>query len=68
MSNLQPLGPILTAPPELDCAAPRLVIDAIAPAIDQGKFPVRRTLGETVTVTADIFSDGHGKLAADAGQ
>ena len=51
--------------PALDCEAPRLAIEAITPQVDDGKFPVRRTLGELVTIEADILADGHDKLAAD---
>ena len=34
------------------------------PEIDHGRFPARRVVGETVTVEADIFADGHDALAA----
>jgi starch synthase (maltosyl-transferring) len=42
----------------------RVVIEAVAPEIDAGRFPARRVTGETVTVEADIFADGHDTLAA----
>ncbi|HSS60665.1 MAG TPA: alpha-1,4-glucan--maltose-1-phosphate maltosyltransferase [Candidatus Limnocylindrales bacterium] len=42
----------------------RVVIEAVSPEIDGGRFPVRRVVGETVTVEADIFADGHDSLAA----
>jgi starch synthase (maltosyl-transferring) len=45
--------------------APRLAIERIRPAVDQGRFAVKRLVGEAVDVTADLFSDGHGVLAAD---
>ena len=45
-------------------AAPRVTIEAIEPAIDGGRFIVKRVVGERVTVEADIFADGHGKIAA----
>jgi len=45
-------------------AAPRIVIDAVAPSVDGGRFAVKRLVGETVTVEADIFMDGHDVLAA----
>ncbi len=48
-----------------DCAAPRLAIEAITPKVDDGQFPVRRIIGETVVVEADIIGDGHHKLAAE---
>src|SRR5205814_652713 len=34
------------------------------PEIDAGRFPAKRATGETVTVAADIFGDGHDVLAA----
>ncbi|WP_075216207.1 maltotransferase domain-containing protein [Mongoliimonas terrestris] len=45
-------------------AAPRFAIEAIAPSVDGGRFPVRRTVGEVVRVTCDLIGDGHDKLAA----
>jgi starch synthase (maltosyl-transferring) len=44
---------------------PRVVIDHIAPAVEGGRYPAKRVVGELITVEADIFSDGHGELAAD---
>jgi hypothetical protein len=35
------------------------------PEIDAGRFPAKRTAGEMVEVTADIFADGHDQVAAD---
>ena len=37
----------------------RVVIENVTPEIDAGLFPVKRTCGESVTVEADIFTDGH---------
>ena len=34
------------------------------PEIDGGRFPAKRVVGETVTVEADVFADGHDTLAA----
>ncbi len=45
-------------------APPRIQIVAPAPAIDGGRFPAKRTVGEAVRVGADIFSDGHDVLRA----
>ncbi|HKU99650.1 MAG TPA: alpha-1,4-glucan--maltose-1-phosphate maltosyltransferase [Vineibacter sp.] len=45
-------------------AAPRLAIEAITPAVDDGRFPVKRLVGDSVTVEADLIGDGHGILAA----
>jgi starch synthase (maltosyl-transferring) len=51
--------------PAVDPNAPRIAIEAITPKVDDGEFPVRRITGDTVTVAADILTDGHDKLAAD---
>src|SRR5262245_22645261 len=41
----------------------RVVIERVWPEIDAGRFPIKRTVGEQVTVTADVFADGHDVLA-----
>ena len=46
-----------------DRQIPRVIIESVRPAIDHGRFPIKRTVGETVTVTADIFADGHDAIA-----
>jgi starch synthase (maltosyl-transferring) len=48
-----------------DCAAPRIAIEAITPKVDDGEFPVRRVVGQTIPVAADILTDGHDNLAAE---
>jgi starch synthase (maltosyl-transferring) len=42
----------------------RVVIEGVRPEIDCGRFPIKRVVGETVVVEADIFTDGHDALAA----
>jgi len=42
----------------------RVIIEAVQPEIDGGRFPIKRTIGEEVTVEADIFADGHESLTA----
>jgi starch synthase (maltosyl-transferring) len=44
---------------------PRLVIDHVTPRVDGGDYPVRRVVGERVTVEADVFADGHCTLAVE---
>src|SRR3569833_4333858 len=41
----------------------RAVIEAVAPEIDGGRFPIKRTIGEEVKVEADAFTDGHAVIA-----
>jgi starch synthase (maltosyl-transferring) len=45
-------------------APPRVLIERVAPEIDGGRFPIKRVVGATVTVAADIFAEGHDRLAA----
>jgi starch synthase (maltosyl-transferring) len=40
----------------------RVVIEAVEPEIDGGRFPVKRVCGESVVVEADVFADGHDQL------
>jgi starch synthase (maltosyl-transferring) len=42
----------------------RVVIEQVQPSVDGGRFPVKRTQGEWVSVSADIYTDGHDTLAA----
>ena len=41
-----------------------VVIERVEPAIDCGRYPVKREVGDVLTVSADIFREGHDKLAA----
>ncbi|WP_019143003.1 maltotransferase domain-containing protein [Noviherbaspirillum massiliense] len=63
------LAPILTPLPQDDDAIiaaarmPRIAIEAVTPSADEGRFPVKRIIGDVVQVEADVFIDGHDKLA-----
>jgi starch synthase (maltosyl-transferring) len=37
----------------------RAVIEDVAPAVDGGRFAIKRVVGEAVEVEADCFADGH---------
>jgi starch synthase (maltosyl-transferring) len=37
----------------------RVVIENVRPEVDHGRFPVKRAVGEEITVEADAFADGH---------
>jgi starch synthase (maltosyl-transferring) len=43
----------------------RVVIEDVRPKVDDGRHPVKRTPGEPVLVSADIFADGHDLIRAD---
>jgi starch synthase (maltosyl-transferring) len=42
----------------------RVIIEEIKPQVDCGRYPARRILGDTVDISAAIFSDGHDHVAA----
>jgi starch synthase (maltosyl-transferring) len=42
----------------------RVTIERVAPEIDFGSYPIKRTVGESIVVEADIFTDGHDALYA----
>src|SRR5262245_19919551 len=42
----------------------RFRIEDVYPRVDGGRFPVKRIVGETVEVWADVFRDGHDVAAA----
>jgi starch synthase (maltosyl-transferring) len=42
----------------------RVVIEKVLPEVDGGRFPITRTPGELVSVSADIVSDGHDVIGA----
>ncbi|HUG13408.1 MAG TPA: alpha-1,4-glucan--maltose-1-phosphate maltosyltransferase [Thermomicrobiales bacterium] len=37
----------------------RVVIEGVSPEIDGGQFAIKRVVGESVVVEADIYTDGH---------
>ena len=42
----------------------RVIIEGLEPEIDGGRFPIKRVIGESVVVEADIFADGHDAISA----
>jgi starch synthase (maltosyl-transferring) len=53
------------SPPGLPDAPPSsIVIERVAPELDCGRYPVKREVGDTLEVSADIFREGHDHLAA----
>lgn len=68
--RLQPQPPIVTAvtrnkrSAQAATRAPRIAIEAVTPAVDNGRFPVKSVVGDRLVVEADILMDGHDHLAA----
>ncbi len=42
----------------------RVIIENVQPQVDGGLYPAKRTIGERVDVSADIFADGHDHIRA----
>jgi starch synthase (maltosyl-transferring) len=40
----------------------RVVVEGVRPEIDCGRFVIKRVVGETVVVEADVFADGHDQV------
>ncbi len=49
---------------KLAAKAPRIAIENISPCVDQGRFLVKRCVGDTLVVEADLFGEGHDRIAA----
>ncbi|WP_442866986.1 maltotransferase domain-containing protein [Acidovorax sp. GBBC 3334] len=47
------------AMPSGDAGRARAMIDAVLPAVDGGRFAVKRVAGEPVRITAHCYTDGH---------
>jgi starch synthase (maltosyl-transferring) len=69
--SLRPADPVKLPTPQSKRQAsaaartPRVTIAHLSPAVEGGAYPAKRVVGERIAVEADIFSDGHGELAAD---
>ena len=54
----------LSLDPATAAQTPRIAIESVTPAVDNGQFAAKGIAGRVVEVTAKIFADGHDKLAA----
>ena len=50
-------------PAAVDAGRRRVVIEALRPEIDGGRFAIKRCRGDTVVVEADAYCDGHDRIA-----
>ncbi|HEY1479015.1 MAG TPA: alpha-1,4-glucan--maltose-1-phosphate maltosyltransferase [Gaiellales bacterium] len=62
-----PARPAAALPDAPEPTAPagreRVVIEDVTPNVDGGRFPIKRTVGERVSVRANAFADGHDLVA-----
>ncbi len=53
-----------SAPPQPHAPPPvRVVIESVSPVVDAGRFAAKRIVGDRVAVEADVFAEGHDKVA-----
>jgi len=45
--------------------SPRIALERLSPSIDGGCFPIKRVIGERITVDVDVITDGHDIVAAE---
>ncbi len=48
----------------LELARTRIVIEQVYPELDGGRHAIKRVVGDVIEVEADVFGDGHDKIAA----
>src|SRR6188508_1863614 len=64
-----PVKPLTAAHPASDgCGLDingcrRVVIESVRPELDCGRFPIKRVVGQSVVVEAEVFADGHDEIA-----
>jgi starch synthase (maltosyl-transferring) len=61
-------APVQTAPAAnglsaIDEGRRRVVIERVTPEIDCGRYPIKRIVGDSVSVECDAFADGHDVIA-----
>jgi starch synthase (maltosyl-transferring) len=49
--------------PARDVQRRSIVIEAVRPEVDGGRFPVKREVGDWLAVSATVFKEGHDRLA-----
>ena len=62
MLSLRSKSKAFLAPP--DWRIGHIIIEAVSPSVDGGRYPVKRIVGEPCVIEADIFRDGHQTLRA----
>src|SRR3954463_14223476 len=50
--------------PRTQAPPPRIRIQLPRPTIEEGRWPIKRTVGDKIAVSADVFRDGHEVLRA----
>src|SRR5947209_555759 len=63
-TKVKPTGSATRARRPKKAPPPRIEIQLPAPAVDGGRFPAKRCVGDMVDVSADIFRDGHDLVRA----
>jgi starch synthase (maltosyl-transferring) len=51
--------------PKAAGASPRIIVDGVAPSVDEGRYPVKAIVGDALVVEADALMDGHEVLGVE---
>jgi starch synthase (maltosyl-transferring) len=43
----------------------RVLVDAVRPCVDGGRYPIKRVVGDVLTIEADLLIDGHDQVRGD---
>ncbi|RVU00762.1 alpha-1,4-glucan--maltose-1-phosphate maltosyltransferase [Mucilaginibacter limnophilus] len=44
----------------------RVIITNVTPRVEEGRFPAKTVINETIAISADVFGDAHDEIAASA--
>jgi starch synthase (maltosyl-transferring) len=62
IANSSTEGAARASRPQRDGRA-RVILENVTPCVDNGRFPAKSSVGETVRVEVDAFTDGHDKAS-----
>jgi starch synthase (maltosyl-transferring) len=51
-------------PKGVDSKLPRVVIERVSPELDCGRHPIKKSVGDSLRIGADIYKDGHDLVSA----
>src|SRR6056297_3632266 len=64
-----PSAPDTSVPEKIDPTMPkswsRVVITSVSPSVEDGRWPIKRSVGESVAVTGGVICDSHETLAVE---
>jgi starch synthase (maltosyl-transferring) len=65
VSKRQPAAAQASAPDTANDGRVRAIIEGVKPQVDGGRFAIKRAVGQSIVVEADVFTDGHDAVRAE---